>query len=194
MIEENLPTPIAGRHGAAEYQDLSKQLGRDRISLSRALENRHTTSVIRRSYADLDRALDRTVAYAGRRVRAPYVTSSVPAPPPLENAAAQAWHGELRRLRDLRERLRFRALDDPRCRMPATVRVVTRAATGPQLRGLRVEEHRATLPAGSGMGIDLTAVLDRVSSADGTPAPRIDAHSGASGRPGRQPQPGERER
>jgi hypothetical protein len=137
MTKENLPTPITGRHGVAEYQDLSRQLRRDRISLTRALEERHTTSVIRRSYADLDRALDRTVAYAGRRVRAPHLTSNMPVPPPLDNAAAQAWHGELRRLRDLRERLRFRALDDPRCRMPATVRVATRAATGPQLRGLR---------------------------------------------------------
>ena len=104
----------------------------------------------------------RAARYARRICR-----RTLPVPPPLDNAAAQAWNDELRQLRDLRERLRFRALDDPRCRVPATVRVATRAATGPLLRGLRVEEHRATLPAGNGMGIDLAPVIDHVSSADG---------------------------
>ena len=178
MTKESLPTPIPGRRGAAEYQDLSRQLRRDRISLTRALEDRDTTSVVRRSYADLDRALDRAAAYVARRVRAPHLTSNMPVPPHLDNAAAQAWHGELQRLRDLRERLRFRALDDPRGRMPATVRVATRAATGPQLPGLRVEEHRASLPAGNGMGIDLAAALDRVSSADRSAPPSTPAHQG----------------
>ena len=172
MTEKNLPTPITGRQDAAEYQDLSRQLRRGRVSLTRALEDRDTGAVIRESYADLDRALDRATAYIGRRVRAPHLTSTMPVPPPLDSAAAQDWHGELRRLRDSRERLRFRALDDPRSRVPATVRVATRAATGPHLPGLRVEEHRATLPAGNGIGIDLAAALDRVASTDGpTPAP-----------------------
>jgi hypothetical protein len=178
MTKESLPTPIPGRHGAAEYQDLSRQLRRDRISLTRALEDRETTSVVRRSYADLGRALDRAAAYVARRVRAPHLTSNMPVPPHLDNAAAQAWHGELRRLRDLRECLRFRALDDPRGRMPATVRVATRAATGPQLRGLRVEEHRASLPAGNGIDIDLAAALDRVSSADRSAPQSTAAHQG----------------
>jgi hypothetical protein len=174
MTKENLPTAVTDRHGRAEYQDLARRVRRDGIGLARALEERHSASVIRRLYADLDRALDRAIAYAGRQVRAPHMPANLPVPPPLDNAAAQAWNDELRRLRDLRERLRFRALDDPRCRTPATVRVATRAATGPQLRVLRVEEHRATLPAGNGMGIDLAAVLDRVSSAEG----RHRGHSG----------------
>jgi hypothetical protein len=172
MTKENLPTPSMGRHGPAEYQDLSRQLRLARTSLARALDEHDTTAVIRESYADLDRVLDRTAACVGRRVRAPHLTSTVPVPPPLDSAAAQAWHGELRWLRDFRERLRFRALDDPHCRVPATVQVATRAATGPHLPGLRVEEHRAALPAGNGMGIDLAAALDRVASADGpTQAP-----------------------
>lgn len=168
MTKEDLSTAITDRHGTAEYQDLASRVRRDEISLGRALGERRSASVIRRRYADLDLALDRAIAYAGGRVRAPHMPANMPVPPPLDNAAAQAWTDELRRLRDLRERLRFTALDDPRCRAPATVRVATRAATGPPLRGLRVEEHRATLPAGNGMGIDLAPVIDRVSSTDGT--------------------------
>ena len=174
MTKENLPTPITGGRGAVEYQELSRRIDGDETSLASALGERHAASAIRRRYAALDRALDRAIAYAGGQVRAPHMPANMPVPPPLDNAAAQAWNDELRRLRDLRERLRFRALDDPRCRTPATVRVATRAATGPLLRGLRVEEHRATLPAGNGMGIDLAPVIDRVSSAEG----RHRGHSG----------------
>ncbi len=65
MTKEDLRTPITGRQGAAEYQDLSRQLHRDRISLTRALEDRDTSSVIRESDADLDRALDRAIVYIG---------------------------------------------------------------------------------------------------------------------------------
>lgn len=70
-------------------------------------------------------------------------------------------------------------MDDPLGSVPHTVRVATRAATGPRLPGLRVEEHRAVLPAGTGMGIDLPAVLDRVSSVDRAGAPADPLISGA---------------
>jgi hypothetical protein len=183
MTKESLPTPIPGRRGAAEYQDLSRQLRRDRISLTRALEDRDTTSVVRRSYADLDRALDRAAAYVARRVRAPHLTSNMPVPPHLDNAAARAWHGELRRLRDLRERLRFRALDDPRGRMPATVRVATRAATGPSCQGFGSRSTaRACRPVtewASTWRLRLTVSRQQAGPHRRPP--------GASGRPGDQP-------
>ena len=184
MTEKNLPTPVTGRQGAAEYQNLSRQLHHDWISLTRALEDRDTGAVIRESYADLDRALDRATAYIGRRVRAPHLTSTMPVPPPLDSAAAQDWHDELRWLRDSRELLRFRALDDQRSKVPATVRVATRAATGPHLPGLRVQEHRATLPEGNGMGIDLAAALDRVASTDGPTHPAPSSRRTAEDAPG----------
>jgi hypothetical protein len=167
MTKEDLSTPITGRHGRSEYQQLVGHVRRNLTSLIRALDERHTASAVQRRYTVLDSALGRAVAYAGRQVRQPHMPSNLPVPPGLDRAAAQAWTTDLWRLRDLRERLRFRALDDPRFSMPATVRVATRAATGPELRGLRVDEHRGTYPPGHGMGIDLAAVHDRVSWADG---------------------------
>lgn len=173
MTREDVRTAITHRDGAPDYQRLKRHVREDGISLARAVEDHQSASLIRRSYAELDRALDRAVALAARQVRAPYLTSDTPAPPPLDNDRAHAWNVEVRRLRDMRERLRFIALDDPRCRRPATVRVTTRAATGPRRSGLRVDEHREVMPAGNGMGIDLLDVLDRISArmSTATPAP-----------------------
>lgn len=180
MIEKSLPTAVAGRHGTPEYQDLIGRVRSAGQDLARALEERRTVSAARRSYAHLDDVLGRAVAYARHRVRGPHMPSDLPVPPPLDNAAMQAWNADQWRLRDLREHLRFKALDDPRLSLPATVRVATRAATGPRLRALRVGDHRETVPTGNGMGIDLATVLDRV-SAEGT---RTEVRSGASARPG----------
>jgi hypothetical protein len=160
MIE----TSVTGRHGTAEYQDLIRRARKAGVNLTRALQKHGTVSAVRRSYADLDAALDRAIAYARRQVRGPHMPADQPVPPPLDNAAAQAWNTDLWRLRDLREHLRFAALDDPRSSMPATVRVATRAATSPRLRTLRVEDHRRPRPAGAGMGIDLATALDGVST------------------------------
>jgi hypothetical protein len=172
MTKGKAPAAVTRPADSPEYRVLSRQVRRDGISVTRALEARRTASVIRQSYTDLDRALDRAITLTARQVRAPHLTSYTPPPRQLDNAVAQAWHVEVRRVRDMQERLRFLAMDDPRCRLPATVRVTTRAATGPWLPGLRVEEHGAILPPGNGMGIDLADVLDRVSSADRrTPAP-----------------------
>lgn len=162
MSEMSLPTAVTDRHGPREYQDLIKRARTAGINLTRVLQKRGTVSAVRRSYADVDHALGRAIAYARRQVRGPHMPSDQPVPPPLDNAATQAWNADLWRLRDLREQLRFNALDDPRASMPATVRVATRAATSPPLLALRVADHRRTLPAGGGMGIDLATALDRV--------------------------------
>ncbi|HEY6747854.1 MAG TPA: hypothetical protein VI357_19320 [Mycobacteriales bacterium] len=164
MIEKSLSTAVAGRHGTPEYRDLLGRVRRAGLDLTRALEERRTVSAVRRSYADLDDVLGRAVTYARRRVRGPHMPADLPVPPPLDNAAMQAWNADQWRLRNLREHLRFQALDDPRLSMPATVRVATRAATGPPMRALRVGEHRETVATGNGMGIDLATVLDRVSA------------------------------
>jgi hypothetical protein len=174
MIEMSVPTAVTGRHGTAEYQDLIRRARRAGSNLTRVLRKRGTVSAVRQSYADFDDALGRAIAYVRRQVRGPHMPSDLPVPPPLDNAATQAWNADLWRLRDLREHLRFAALDDPRSSMPATVRVATRAATSPPLRALRVADHRRTRPAGGGMGIDLATALDRVST-DGT-APKAYQH------------------
>jgi len=125
--------------------------------LRRALQKPRSTE-IRRAYADLEHAIGRAVEFVEARVRLPYRTVR-PAPATgLDPFAAQAWHGELERLRDAREQVRFAALDDPHYGIPA-VRVSTRAATRPHLTGLRTREHDATPPPGEGMGIDLDAAV-----------------------------------
>lgn len=91
MTRENLSTPITGRHGPAEYQQLVGHVHRDLTSLIRALDERHTASALRRRYTALDGALGRAAAYAGRQVRQPHMPSNMPVPPALDSAAAQAW-------------------------------------------------------------------------------------------------------
>lgn len=113
-----------------------------------------SAAAVRHAYRTLDRALAQAVESAERLVPAAHRTHHPPAPVRSDKQQAQRWRLELRRLRDARERLRFRALDDPRIRRPDTVRVATRAATGPPAPGLRAGEHAAPPPPGSGMGLD----------------------------------------
>jgi hypothetical protein len=160
---------------AATYPRLRNQLDADAASLTDALD-RGTVAAVRRAYVDLDRSLGRTVAFAERRVPAAHRIRHPP--PPL--------HPDRRR-----EKLRFMALDDPRSRIPDTVRVATRAATGPAAPGLRVREHRTELPPGNGMGVDLTELVDRAHRAarDCRPPaipPRQGRRRGDGRRPGRR--------
>ena len=92
----------------------------------------------------------------------PYRTLRRPPAVPLDPFAARAWHRELEALRDAREHVRFAALDDPHYGV-SVVRVATRAATRPDLAGLRTGEHDATAEPGSGMGVDIEAVIDKMS-------------------------------
>jgi hypothetical protein len=100
----------------------------------------------------------RAVQFVEARVRLPYRTLRPPPSVRLDPSEAAAWHGELERLRDAGEHVRFAALDDPHYGIPA-VRVATRAATRPDLAGLRTRDHDATVLPGDGMGIDLEAVV-----------------------------------
>jgi hypothetical protein len=129
--------------------------------LCRALE-RPRSAEVRRAYGDLEDAIDRALEFVEARVRLPY-RGLRPAPTVhLDPFAAAAWHRELEGLRDAREHVRFTALDNPYGGIPA-VRVATRAATGPDLGGLRAGEHDTTPIPGDGMGIELDAVVDEAS-------------------------------
>jgi hypothetical protein len=127
---------------------------------------RPRSSEIRGAYADLGHAIDRATKFVEGRVRLPYRGLIPPPAVHLDPFAAAALHRELERLRDARERLRFMALDDPYYGIPA-VRVASRAATSPDLPGLRTGGHDTASGTGDGMGIDLDAVLADVSNRSG---------------------------
>jgi hypothetical protein len=127
---------------------------------------RPRSSEVRRAYTDLEHAIGRAVEFVEARVRLPYRTLRPPPAVRLDPFAAKAWHQELERLREAREHVRFAALDDPHYGIPA-VRVATRAATRPDLAGLRTREHDATALPGDGMGIDLDAVVATASDRSG---------------------------
>lgn len=142
------------------------------------------SSEVRRAYADLGRAIDRALKFVEGRVRLPYRTLIPPPTVHLDPFAAAAWHRELEGLKDARERVRLAALDDPYYGIPA-VRVATRAATSPDLPGLRTGEHDATPASGHGVGIDLDAVVAGVAdrsrpAADGYPPGRGNGELGQS--------------
>lgn len=168
------------------YQDLKSRVDSAAGDLRHALE-RPRSSTVRRAYIELDRAIGRALEFVEDRVRLPYRTLRPPPAVPLDPLAAQAWHRELEALRDAREHVRFAAVDDPHYGIPV-VRVATRAATRPDLAGLRTGEHDATPQPGNGMGVDIEAVVDKMSghSRSGRP-PAGDYLPGlgeaASGRP-----------
>lgn len=143
------------------YRELKKNIESAVEHLDRVLW-RPRSSEVRRAYADLGRAIDRALTFVEGRVRLPYRGLTAPPTVHLDPFAATAWHRELERLRDARERVRFAALDDPYYGIPS-VRVATRAATGPDLPGLRTGEHDATPASGQGLGIDLDTVVAGVS-------------------------------
>ena len=144
------------------YQDLESRVDSAAGRLRDALE-RPRSSKVRRAYVELDQAIGRAIEFVEDRVRLPYRALRPPPAVRLDPFAAEAWHQELERLRDTRERVRFAALDDPHYGIPA-VRVAIRAATRPDLPGLRTREHDETAPLGNGMGIDLEALVDEVSN------------------------------
>lgn len=163
----------AARHPAEHrrYRELKKHIENAVEHLVRVLR-RPRSSEVRRAYADLGRAIDRALTLVEGRVRLPY-RGLIPSPTVhLDPFAATTWHRELERLRDARERVRFAALDDPYYGNPA-VRVATRAATSPNLPGLRTGEHDATPAPGHGLGIDLDAVVAGVAD---RPRPAADGH------------------
>jgi hypothetical protein len=147
------------------YHELKKNVENAVAHLDRALR-RPRSSEVRRAYADLGRAIDRAVKFVEGRVRLPYRGLIPPPAVHLDPFAAAAWHRELERLRDARERVRFTAFDDPYYGIPA-VRVASRAATSPDLPGLRAGKHDTASGLGDGMGIDLDAVVAEVSNRSG---------------------------
>jgi hypothetical protein len=153
------------------YGELKKKIESALGHLDRTLRQPRSSEV-RRAYADLGRAIDRALRFVEGRVRLPYRSLIPPPTAHLDRFAATAWHRELERLRDARERVRFAALDDPYYGNPA-VRVATRAATSPNLPGLRTGEHDATPAPGHGLGIDLDAVVAGVAD---RPRPAADGH------------------
>jgi len=169
------------------YQNLKRRVDSAAGRLREALE-RPRPSDVRRAYVELGHALGRALEFVEDRVRLPYRAVRPPPAAPLDPFAAEAWHRELERLRDAREHVRFAALDDPHYGIPA-VRVATRAATRPDLAGLRTREHDAAAPPGNGMGTDLETVVDTVSDHSrsrrrpvGDYPPRL--RRGAPGQPG----------
>ena len=157
------------------YRELKKKIENAAERLDRTLR-RPRSSEVRRAYADLQHAIDRALRFVEGRVRLPYRGLIPPPTVHLDPFAAAAWHRELEGLREARERVRFAALDDPNYGIP-TVRVATRAATSPDLPGLRAAEHDATPATGHGLGIDLDAAVAGVSdrfrpAVDGYPAGR----------------------
>jgi hypothetical protein len=165
------------------YRELKKNIEKAAEHLDRTL-SRPVPSQVRRAYADLGRAIDRALTFVEGRVRLPYRGLIPPPTVHLDPFAATAWHRELERLRDIRERVRFAALDDPYYGIPS-VRIATRAATGPDLPGLRTGEHDATPASGHGLGIDLDAVVGGVSdhsrpAPDGYPPGRGNGELGQS--------------
>ena len=143
------------------YQNLKSRVDSAAGRLRRALQ-RPRSSEVRRIYIELDQAIGRGLEFVEDRVRLPYRTLRPPPAAPLDPFAAEAWHRELEALRDAREHVRFAALDDPHYGV-SVVRVATRAATRPDLAGLRTGEHDATAEPGSGMGVDIEAVVDKMS-------------------------------
>jgi hypothetical protein len=143
------------------YQNLKSRVDSAAGRLRHALE-RPRSSEVRRAYVELDQAIGRALEFVEDRVRLPYRALRPPPAVPLDPFAAEAWHRELEALRDAREHVRFGALDDPHYGIPV-VRVSTRAATRPDLAGLRTGEHDATAPSGNGMGVDIEAVVDEMS-------------------------------
>ena len=169
------------------YQSVKSRVDSAAGHLREALEQPRSSEV-RRAYVELDHAIGQALEFVEDRVRLPYRASRPRPAAPLDPFAAEAWHRELERLRDAREHVRFAALDDPHYGIPAA-RVATRAATRPDLVGLRPCEHDASAPPGNGMGIDLEAVVDTASDHsrsgrrlvdDYPPGPR----KRASGQPG----------
>lgn len=165
------------------YRELKKEIESASGHLDRTLRQPRSSEV-RRAYADLGRAIDRALTFVEGRVRLPYRTLIPPPTVHLDPFAAAAWHRELEGLRDARERVRLAALDDPYYGIPA-VRVATRAATSPDLPGLRTGEHDATPASGHGLGIDLDAVVVGVPhrsrpAADGYPPGRGNGELGQS--------------
>jgi hypothetical protein len=165
MTKGEAPAAATRPSYAPEYRNLTRQLRRGAAGLTRALEEHCPDSVIQQSRAHLDRALDRAITLAGSRyAHPPDVVYGI-------GASARKCRGSgvacrVAAVRDMRERVRFLAMDDPRCRVPATVRVATRAATGPRLPGLRRRASRGPA-AWQRNGHRPPDVLDRVSSADG---------------------------
>ena len=152
------------------YQELKAKVGHAVERLDRAVR-RPRPSEVRRAYAELSHAIGRAIKFVEGRVRLPY-RGPIPSPTVhLDPFTAAVWHSELEELRDARERVRFAALDDPYYGIP-TVRVATRAATSPDLPGLRTGEHDATSVAGRGLGIALDGVAG-VESVRGWPSTAI---------------------
>jgi hypothetical protein len=173
------------RHPAEHrrYRELKKKIEKAAEHLDRTLR-RPAPSEVRPAYADLGRAIDRALTFVEGRVRLPYRGLIPPPTAHLDPFAAAAWHQELEGLREARERVRFAAVDDPHYGIP-TVRVVTRAATSPDLPGLRTGEHDTTPISGDGLGMDLDAVVAGVSdrsrpTADGYPPERGNGEFGQS--------------
>lgn len=165
------------------YRELKKKIESASGHLDRTLRQPRSSEV-RRAYADLGRAIDRALTFVEARVRLPYRGLIAPPTAHLDPPTATAWHRELERLRDTRERVRFAALDDPYYGIP-TVRVATRAATSPDLPGLRIGEHDTTPTSGHGLGIDLDAVVGGMSdhsrpAPDGYPPGRGNGELGQS--------------
>ena len=165
------------------YRELTKKVENAAEHLDRAV-GRSRPSEVRRAYARLGHAVDRAIKFVEGRVRLPYRGLNPPPTVHLDPSAAAVWHRELEGLRDARERVRFAALDDPYYGIPA-VRVATRAATGPDLPGLRTGEPDATPAPGHGLGIALDAVVAGVSdgscpAVDGYPVGRGNGESGQS--------------
>lgn len=148
------------------YQNLNSSVEGAAGRLGRALE-RPRSSEVRPAYVELDQAIGRALEFVEDRVRLPYRASGPRPAVRLDPFAAGAWHRELERLRDDRERVRFAALDDPRYGTPA-VRVAGRGATGPDVAGLRTREGDGTALPGNGMGIDLEAVVDKMADRSGS--------------------------
>jgi len=109
-------------------------------------------------------------------VRALHVIEvTLPAPRPRRHVsrapveATRPWSTELLRLTDIEVWLRRTTMDDLGVQIPTTVRVGSRAATGPHTAGLQFEPDdlvAATLHDPR-IGVDLTAVID----AAGAPPP-----------------------
>ena len=165
------------------YRELKRRVENAAEHLDRAVR-RPSSAEVRRAYAHLGHAVDRAIKFVEGRVRLPYRGLTPPPTEHLDPFAAAVWHRELERLRDARERVRFAALDDPYYGIPA-VRVATRAATSPDIPGLRTAEHDAIPAPGHGLGIALEAVVAEVSDGSrptvaGYPPGRGNGESGHS--------------
>jgi hypothetical protein len=164
------------------YQELKAKVENAAERLDRAVR-RPRPSEIRRAYAELGYAIGRAVKFVEGRVRLPYRGLGPSPAVPVDPFTAAVWHRELEELRDARERVRFAALDDPYYGIP-TVRVATRAATSPDLPGLRTGDHDATSVPGHGLGIALDGVVGvgslRGTAVDGYPSGRGNGELGQS--------------